>query len=85
MNTTVSLEHFNTGSVETTEYYTKICQSVDVVCYTCIVLCYYKALTGLSEKSLVSTKPLIPKISILCLIPKVICLSSLINLCSNCY
>jgi uncharacterized membrane protein len=22
------------GSVETTEYYTKICQSVDVVCYT---------------------------------------------------
>jgi hypothetical protein len=23
-----------TGSVETMEYYTKICQSVDVVCYT---------------------------------------------------
>jgi hypothetical protein len=28
-----------------------------------IVLCYYKALTGLSEKSLVSTKPIFHKIS----------------------
>ena len=27
-------EYVSTGSVETTEYYTKICQSVDVVCYT---------------------------------------------------
>jgi hypothetical protein len=26
--------HNLTGSVETMEYYTKICQSVDVVCYT---------------------------------------------------